>query len=176
MAKEIKMKYYELTYLTSQDMSEEAAKQLLDKFAAMIVSGQGIVVDSQKAYKKRLAYPVKKQQMALVNSIRFQMESAPVVAFNDEIKKDALVLRSLIVTYVPQPIRQMREPIIQAPVAEQSAAKEPVAVATAEAKIEAVEEKREVEIKAPEKPKARREKAKADLKEIGEKLDEILND
>lgn len=176
MAKEPKMKYYELTYLTQQDMSEEASKQLQDKFLALIATKQGMVVDSQKAYKKHLAYPVKKQTAALVNSVRFQMDPGPLVALNDEVKKDALVLRSLIVTYVPQPVRQMPEPIIQAQASEQPAAKETEAIAAAEVKAEAVEEKKEVEEKTPEKPKARREKAKADLKEIGKKLDEILND
>lgn len=168
------MKYYELTYLTLQDMSEEAAKQLSDKFAASIAAKQGTLIDTQKAYKKRLAYPVQKQEVAFVNSMRFQMEPAPLVAFNDEVKKDTLILRSLIINYVPQPIRRMPERMPQAASAEQPAAKEPQAAAAPEVKIETIEEKKE-ETKAPEKPRSRRDKPKADLKEIGDKLDEILN-
>jgi ribosomal protein S6 len=163
------MKYYELTYLTMQDMSEEAAKQLSDKFAASIVAKLGVVIDTAKAYKKRLAYPVKKQEVAFVNSLRFQIEPQPLLALNDEVKKDALILRSLIVSYVPQPIRR----VVPRPVAEiEQQPSEKIQELQAEAKPETKEEEK----KAPEKPRVRRDKPKADLKEIGEKLDEILND
>ena len=169
------MKHYELTYLTLQDMTEEAAKQLSDKFAASIVAKQGTVIDTAKAYKKRLAYPVKKQEVAFVNSMRFQIETQPLLAFNDEVKKDSLILRSLIITYIPQPIR----PVLQRPVEEIQVQAQPEVKtqepqpATAEPEVK--QEVKKEEVKTPEKPK-RREKPKANLKEIGEKLDDILND
>ena len=180
------MTYYELTYLTNQEMSEEAAKSLQDKYAAFITARLGAVIDSPKAYKRRLAYPVKKQEVALVNSIRFQMEPAAQLELKDEVYKDTLVLRSLIVSYVPQPIRQIPERVeVQTLETAEAKAQEPVA--TLETTLQIAEEKKEEkkeeekteakeikETKVVGKPKARREKVKADLKEIGEKLDEIL--
>jgi len=56
------MTYYELTYLINQEMSEEAAKQLQDKYAAFITAKLGSVIDSPKTYKRRLAYPVKSRK------------------------------------------------------------------------------------------------------------------
>jgi len=161
------MKYYELTYLTRQDLSEDEAKKIQDKLAASIQAKEGVLLDFQKAYKKRLAYPVKKQEMAYVCGLRFQMETQPQLAFKDEAQKDSQILRSLIVTYTPLPIRHIIEQHAQE-------AEKPELLAQVSPVSSAPPAESQAQIKPAEKPRARREKPKADLKEISEKLDEIL--
>ena len=104
------MKDYEYTYLTRQDMTEEAAKSLLDKLVASITAKNGVIVNLPKAYKKRLAYRIKKQDAAYINTILFQMEPAPL----DEFKKEAFliveVLRGLVVSYDPEKLKREIRP------------------------------------------------------------------
>lgn len=158
------MKHYELVYLTRQEMAEDEAKKLQDKLADFIKSKQGTVTEIAKAYKKKLAYPVKRQNAAFVCSMRFQITGENLLLLKEEIRKDSSILRSLVVAYIPEPVRQR-------PVERNDKKPEDTATAPEEAKQEPVKE--ESVKKSAEKPK-RREKPKADLAEIGEKLDEIL--
>lgn len=155
------MKHYELTYLTRQDMTEDDAKKLQETLAASIQAKNGTVTELQKAYKKKLAYPVEKQEAAYVNAITFQLEAKDLETLKKEVEKMAQIIRSLIVTYTPYTPRPMapRPETVE----ETKETVEPAAVAAEKPAAETP------------KPKLRREKPKADLKEIGEKLDEILN-
>lgn len=145
------MKQYELTYLTAQDLSEEEVKNLQDKLAAAINAKKGTVTEFQKPYKKRLAYPVKKRDIAYVNTVIFGLEQKDLESFTKELKEEPRILRSLTTVYTPftprEPLRRKRV-VEAAPTAPES----------------------EEEKKAPVK----KEKPKAELTEISEKLDEIL--
>ena len=202
------MKDYEYTYLTRQDMTEEAAKNLLDKLVASITAKNGVVVNLPKAYKKRLAYRIKKQDAAYVNTILFQMEPAPLDEFKKETALIVEILRGLVISYDPEKLKREIRPEMgdeesksaetvsatEKPAAE-TAKVEPVKIAKEEEKPEIKEEKEEK--KEEEKPasaqgygeakpaaaessgetkpaKPRKRKIKAELRDIGEKLDEIL--
>ena len=219
------MKDYEYTYLTRQDMTEEAAKNLLDKLVASITAKNGVVVNLPKAYKKRLAYRIKKQDAAYVNTILFQMEPAPLDEFKKETALIVEILRGLVISYDPEKLKREIRPEMgdeesksaetvsatEKPAAE-TAKVEPVKIAKEEEKPEIKEEKEEKketkkeepvteapkeEKKEEEKPasaqgygeakpaaaessgetkpaKPRKRKIKAELRDIGEKLDEIL--
>jgi len=208
------MKHYEFTYLTRQDMPEDEAKKLQDKLVALIAAKNGTITDLPKAYKKRLAYRVKKQDAAYVNTILFQTEPAFAVGFKKDTDTIAEILRGLVIWYDPEKLK--REPRRERP-----AAKPPVETEMAPAQsFPAVEEKtaktvaaetpkeevkkekkeeaakmsgKETETKPasaqgselpsetpakddeakPAKPK-RKTKVKAELRDIEEKLDEIL--
>lgn len=168
------MKYYELTYLIPQEISVEDQKSFSDKLAESISAKQGIVIDIAKPVKKRLAYPIKKQEAAILLSIRFQMEPQSLLVFKDEIQKNQQILRSLIIAYKPQTIAA----IPHQPMADLAALEIQIADSQKIFKNEtaAPQEKNDRKQKSTsaEKPKAKRGKQKADLKEIGKKLDEIL--
>lgn len=194
------MKHYEYTYLTRQDMPEETAKSLQDKLGSMIASRNGIVSESPKSYKKRLAYRIKNQDAAYVNTILFQTEPAEAVAFKKEADAMPEILRAIIVSYDPEklkkeprrerPMASVKTPVLQAETEKPAAAKEPEETekpapkTKAEPKEAAKEEIKEEEGKEEEgkkeeeakeeKPKPRRRKIKAELRDIEEKLDEIL--
>lgn len=195
------MKHYEFTYLTRQDMPEDEAKKLQDKLIALITAKNGAITDLPKSYKKRLAYRIKKQDAAYVNTILFQSEPAFAVDFKKETDTIPEILRGLIIWYDPEKLK--REPRRERPAARTASAGIETTVAqsfpaieekkaeklAAEITVKEIKETKEEEIKTPKeetkeeepaseeakpaKPK-RRTKIKAELRDIEEKLDEIL--
>jgi small subunit ribosomal protein S6 len=146
------MKKYELTYLSASDLTEEQVKNLQDKLAALITAKNGTVAEFQKAYKKRLAYPVKRKDTAFVNTVIYSLEPGLVEAFNKELKEEDRILRSLNIVYEPITMKENSR-------------------SRRRASKKAAEEENKEEIKIA----AKKEKPKAELAEIGEKLDEILS-
>jgi len=198
------MKHYEYTYLTRQDMAEDIAKNLQDKLVALITAKSGTITNLPKAYKKRLAYRIMKQDGAYVNTVLFQMEPAPLEEFKKETSIITEIMRGLIISYDPEKLkREIRpergegtrtEDITAAETEKPTAVDakpEPVKTPEIKAeekpevkeeKIEEKEEKKEEkpvaeapkeEAKAVAKPK-RKTKVKAELRDIEQKLDEIL--
>ncbi len=145
------MKQYELTYLAPHELTEEAVKSLQDKVAGFIQAKNGTVTEFQKAYKRRLAYSVKNKDVAYVNTVVFSMDPNSMDALKKELKDEPLVLRSLLLTY---------KPFVEKPRRVRSKERQ-------------LEEKSQTAVE--EKP-ARREKAKVELNDIEEKLEEILQD
>lgn len=214
------VKNYEYTYLTRQDMSEEAAKELQDKIAQLVQTKLGAIVDTPRSYKKRLAYKINKQDTAYVNTVMFTLDTEKLEFFKKETDVMTEILRGLIVSYDPKKLEQeaRREPrssedrTQETPVvAVKETPVKPVAVVEAkvtvaeekiekpqaikEEKEEVKEEKKEEETKEvkkvakkEDKPKEkeekvadekaakpkRRTKIKTELKDIEQKLDEIL--
>jgi len=148
------MKQYELTYLTAQDLAEEEVKSLQDKLAAAIKATNGTVTEFQKPYKKRLAYPIKKREIAYVNTVIFGLEPKDLENFTNGLKEEARILRSLTIVYAPftprTPLRRKR------------------VVETAPAPASEIAEE-------TKKTTVKKERPKAELNEIAEKLDEILS-
>lgn len=62
---------YELAYLVSPTLSEEEALAVAGKLAALIEEQKGIVSNSEKPSKRKLAYPVKKNSSAYFGWIDF---------------------------------------------------------------------------------------------------------
>ena len=147
------MKQYELTYLTPQELTEEKVKNLQEKLAGLIQAKSGKVAEFQKAYKRRLAYPIQKRDVAYVNTILFELEPKDLETLHKELKEETSILRSLTIIHKP------------------SMRKEPTRVRLRRAAQAAGEAAKKEE---SEKIPARKEKPKAELKEIEEKLNEIL--
>jgi ribosomal protein S6 len=146
------MKQYECTYLTAPDATEEETKSLQDKLAASIQAKSGTVDEFQRAFKRRLAYPVNKHEIAYVNTLIFQMEAKDLEAFKKELKEEPKILRNLLLVY---------KPLTQ---------KEPTRLRTRLRKAQ------ESAAAAEEEQKAKKEKPKAELNDIEEKLEEILHE
>jgi ribosomal protein S6 len=174
------MKHYEYTYLTRQDIDEAGAKSLQDKLTASIEAKKGVIVDLMKAYKKRLAYRIKKQEAAYVNAISFQMEPANAVDFKKETDIIVEILRGLIISYDPERLKREIRP--ERPITEERTAQ---VITPAEQTAPTIAKKEEPiktsgtikeekpEEEKPAKPR-RKTKIKAELRDIEEKLEEIL--
>jgi len=107
-------KNYEYTYLTRQDMTEEAAKTLQEKIARLITAKNGAIIDTPRSYKKRLAYRIKKQDVAFVNAVMFTLDADKLAAFKKDTDEISEILRGLIVSYDPKKLEAeaRREPRI----------------------------------------------------------------
>lgn len=183
------MKHYEYTYLTRQDMSEDDAKSLQDKIGSFVTGKGGTIVDAPKARKQRLAYAIKKQNAAYVNTILFSFDPQNLADLKKDIAGETEILRGLILAYDPKKmekeVRRGRPAIATAeapaetpaetkPKSEKTSPKEKMpAEESEENKKDAPAEPAPAAAEAPDKPK-RRTKIKAELRDIEEKLDEIL--
>ena len=196
------MKHYDFTYLTRQDMDEASAKALSDKLVASIQAKQGTITEIPHAFKKRLAYRIKHQDVAFVNTILLQLEPAAAVDFKKETDGITEIIRGLIVFYDPEKLKKeirRERPAMAArlaaegstgnekalafePKAEETTkevkeekAEEPKKETKEETKVEETAEKKpEEEAKETKAAKPKRKKAKVELRDIEEKLDEIL--
>lgn len=92
------MKYYELTYLISSELSEEEAKQLQAKITSLI---GGILVKERLPFKKKLAYPIKKQSQAYFSVIDFQVMAEKLIDLEKKLKSEDKILRYLILVKPP---------------------------------------------------------------------------
>ena len=179
------MKHYEYTYLTRQDMSEDDAKNLQDKIGSFVTGKGGAIVDAPKARKRRLAYAIKKQNAAYLNTILFSFDPQNLADLKKDIAGEVEIMRGLILAYDPKKmekeVRRGRPAIAAAeapaetkPKSEKTSPKEKMpAEESGEDKKDAPAEPAPAAAEAPDKPK-RRTKIKAELRDIEEKLDEIL--
>ena len=159
------VKNYEYTYLTRQDMSEEAAKDLQNKISEAIIAKQGAVINVPRSYKKRLAYKIKKQDAAYVNTIMFTLDTEKQELFKKETDVITEILRGLIVSYDPKKLEReaRREPRSSE---DRNQETTPVAVVK-EAEKPAVVAKEE-KIEEPKIVKEEKEEIKKTVKEVKE--------
>jgi small subunit ribosomal protein S6 len=129
------MKYYELTYLISPDLSEPEVKNIQEKVNSLIQTREGFLDSSTPPERIDLSYPIKKKTQAYLTSLSFHLKVEKINDLEKEIKSEGNILRFLIC------VRK---------------------------KLKAVEAPRRAPIKKPEKEK------KAELKDIEQKLEEIL--
>ena len=91
------MRDYELTYLISKELNEEEAQNLQNKLISLIESEGGVLISQKAPIKKKLAYPVKKQPIAYLATINYQLAPEKLSDFEKKLKTEASILRYLIV-------------------------------------------------------------------------------
>jgi len=97
------MKYYELNYLISPEISEEEVRAFQEKTAALIKEEGGILIEgSNLLSKKKLAYPIKKKGEAYLATLNFQLNPEKLPNLEKKIKLDLQILRYLILTKSPE--------------------------------------------------------------------------
>lgn len=155
------MKTYELTYIVSPDVNSEEAAAKAKEFEAAIQSKEGVVVKQSNPIATTLSYPIKKRASGLVGVIEFQLEPEKLVEIKQMVEKDGKIVRHMLI--IKNPIKPRKE---------RRGKREFVAP---EIKIEhkAVKEVKTEEVPAEAKQV---EKNKVELKDIEQKLDEILGE
>lgn len=148
------MKNYELSYLISPELNTEEAEKLASGLIAFIQTESGLIIKSGNPIPKTLGYRIKKQGSALWVNLEFSLEPEKISSLEEKIKKESKILRHLIV--VKNPPRREKE--------KRERKTESI---SAEIPIEKSDTMKEEKIK-PEK--------KVDLKDIDEKLEEILKE
>ncbi|MCX6721562.1 MAG: 30S ribosomal protein S6 [Candidatus Staskawiczbacteria bacterium] len=143
------MQTYELTYIISPEVSSVEAELTAKEIEALIQSSEGAVLRQEKPTIKTLAHPVKKHISGFVSSIEFQIEAEKLSELQNKMQKDGKIVRHLVIIKKPVRIKKQRRQRVLAPIIE--------------------------EIKQEPK-KIIGEKQKVELKDIEQKLDEILGE
>ncbi|MBE9505227.1 MAG: 30S ribosomal protein S6 [Chloroflexi bacterium] len=87
---------YELVAIVSPDASDEAVAGKIDGISQLITERQGVVEESQRWGKRRLAYPIKKYIEGNYTLLRFKLEQADILALRQNLEADQDVLRYLV--------------------------------------------------------------------------------
>lgn len=74
------MRYYELTYLLSPDLSEEEVRRWQEKIRTTIQEEGGIISETKNPLKRKLAYPIKdnlrsKKREGYLATLSFNLDS-----------------------------------------------------------------------------------------------------
>ncbi|MBU2539609.1 30S ribosomal protein S6 [Patescibacteria group bacterium] len=147
------MKNYELSYLISPELNTEESEKLASEIIAFIQTSSGLIIKSGNPIPKTLGYRIKKQTSALWVNLEFSLEPEKLNAIEEKIKKESKILRHIIV--VKNPPRREKE--------KRGRKTEPVLTEASAENNDATKEK----IKSEKK---------VELKDIDEKLEEILKE
>lgn len=141
--------HYELLYIIANKFSENELDPIIAKVSKLIEEGQGKITHTEDWGKKRMAYQIAGYTHGYYRLAEFDLEAANLARVERNLRMMPEVIRHQIVKKTPFDPTQVKP----APV-------KPV-----------VENNEPVVAKTVEKPKA---KDKADLKDLDEKLDKIL--
>ncbi len=141
------MKNYELNILISALSSEEELNKIVENISSFIQKEDGLVLNSEKPLKKILAYPIKKQKEAFLLSIELCLNPEKIIELEKNIKNNPEVLRFIV--SIKRPVKKRR--------------------------FKRSSEKKETSKKDVSSSDVIKEDKKGKLKQIEEKLEEILN-
>ena len=149
------MKTYELNYIISPELKIEEAEGLTSEISAFLQKEGGIVIKAEGPNPKTLGYQIKKQGTGFQVSLEFNFEPEKINTLEEKIRKDLRILRYLLL--VKEPPRKEKNK------RRGKTEEKPSAV-----KIEEKSSSTKVFESKPEK--------KVELKDIEEKLEEILKE
>lgn len=155
------MKTYELTYIISPEMSSEEAEAKAKEIETAVASREGIILKQTNPTAVTLSYPIKKRASGFFAVIEFQAEPEKLVELKEMVQKDGKIVRHMLIIKEPAKPRRERRSRKEAVVPEIK-----------------IEHKTEVEAKdEPAKVATEKiEKNKVELKDIEQKLDELLGE
>jgi len=151
-----KMKTYELTYIISPEVSSEEAEAKAKEIESAIQSREGVILKQLNPVAKTLAYQIAKRASGYFGVLEFQLEPEKLLELKEIIAKDIKIVRHMILVKEPVRIRKERRTRTK-----------PEAVTTA------ADQKTEVAEEPAEKP-SEEHKEKVELKDIEQKLEELL--
>ena len=107
------MKWYELTYLISPDLSEKELIDFQEKVNSSIQEGGGTLGELISPIKKRLAYPVNKRGQSYFATLNFYLEPEKLGNLEKKLRSEGKILRYIILTKkLP---RKVPEIVVRAP-------------------------------------------------------------
>ncbi|KPJ56602.1 hypothetical protein AMJ49_04465 [Parcubacteria bacterium DG_74_2] len=92
------MKLYELTYLISPNLSEEEAKSFQEDICSLIQKQEGALEKKETIIKKKLSYPIQKQETAYLATVEFRLDPEKLKDLEKELKSKNQILRFLLLT------------------------------------------------------------------------------
>lgn len=171
------MRQYELTYLISDNVPESDLNKVTGKVGGYITSVDGKILKEEIWGRRKLAYPIKKQDFATYVTVNFEMPADKVNEFERNIFMSSKIVRHLMIVqdYGTEELTLTKEDIAET--------KEITEVTGGEKSFEAVvgetEESKDLmavrgEEEAEEAPEAKEEKAETAKEEAAEeKIEEV---
>src|SRR5579875_3663652 len=96
---------YELTFVLSTTLDEDASAAAVERVNQLIVTGGGSLTEVHAWGKRRLAYPIAHQRDGLYITTRFSLPGGAVGMLDNDLRLNEHILRHLIVRQDEVPIR-----------------------------------------------------------------------
>jgi small subunit ribosomal protein S6 len=156
------MNNYELLYIISNQYTEDEAKVIKNKVDAMLIASGAILGRQEDMGKKKLAYPIDHVAHGYYLLSEFELEDgSKLKIINDNLRLDKEILRAQIISKR----KTTAEDLEKARKREAAGLKH---------KIESEKAKAEAEETKTGKPEEAKTDKKVNIKDLDEKLDEIL--
>lgn len=92
------MKNYETVFILNPVLSEDQAKDTVEKFVKVLTKAKAEVINVEKWGLKKLAYPIQNKSTGFYNLLEFTTTSADVInTLETEFRRDESVMRFLTV-------------------------------------------------------------------------------
>jgi small subunit ribosomal protein S6 len=90
------MKNYETVFILNPVLSEDQAKDAVEKFVSVLTKAKASVINVEKWGLKKMAYPIKNKSTGFYNLIEFTTTSSDLInTLETEYRRDESVMRFL---------------------------------------------------------------------------------
>ena len=89
------MNNYETVFILNPVLSEEQAKDTVDKFVKVLTGHKATIVNVEQWGLKKMAYPIQKKSTGFYNLIEFTAPSESINVLETEYRRDESVMRFL---------------------------------------------------------------------------------
>ena len=89
------MNNYETVFILNPVLSEEQAKDTVDKFVKVLTKANAQIINTENWGLKKLAYPINKKSTGFYNLIEFAADSQAIASLETEYRRDESVMRFL---------------------------------------------------------------------------------
>jgi len=92
------MKDYETVFILNPVLSEDQAKDTVDKFVKVLQKANAEIVNTENWGLRKLAYPINKKSTGFYNLIEFKADPQVINTLETEYRRDESVMRFLTTT------------------------------------------------------------------------------
>ncbi|SKC55642.1 30S ribosomal protein S6 [Ohtaekwangia koreensis] len=89
------MKNYETVFILNPVLSEDQAKDAVDKFVKVLKKAEADVINIEQWGLKKMAYPINKKSTGFYNLIEFKAEGPAIDTLETEYRRDESIMRFL---------------------------------------------------------------------------------
>jgi|SRR5690349_19563674 small subunit ribosomal protein S6 len=89
------MNNYETVFILNPVLSEDQAKDTVDKFVKVLKKANADVINIEQWGLKKMAYPINKKSTGFYNLIEFKAESPVIDTLETEYRRDESIMRFL---------------------------------------------------------------------------------
>ena len=89
------MKNYETVFILNPVLSEDQAKDTVEKFVKVLTEQKANVINVERWGLKKLAYPINKKSSGFYNLIEFEAANNVVSTLETEFRRDESIMRFL---------------------------------------------------------------------------------